>query len=221
MHELIAVVPARGGSKGLPGKNLKPLAGVPLWRRAADQGLDAGASRVIVTTDIAEIIGGMYAGQIEVVARPDDLAGDAVPMAPVLMHALADQRYAGATVVLLQPTSPLRSVEDIRGAVALYGEGGADLVMSVTEADRGVLKYGTIENGMFQPMREAAHCFSNRQALPEVWRPNGAVYVFARDWFLQNVGFESERIKAWPMPIERSADIDSEADFARAEALLV
>ena len=104
--------------------------------------------------------------------------------------------------------------------MAQFREGGVDLVMSVTEADAGVLKYGTLDGGRFVPMRDAAHCFSNRQSLPQVWRPNGAVYVFARDWFLENGGFETDRIGAWPMPAARSADIDSAEDFARAEAAL-
>ena len=218
MSSFFVVVPARAGSKGAPGKNTRNFAGVPLWRRAADQGLSAGATQVVVTTDIKPLIAGGASPGIRIVARPDALGGDSVPMAPVLMHALDDPSLAGATIVLLQPTSPLRSDADIRAGLALYGTGAFDLVLSATETDRGVLKFGTREGARFAPLRQAEHCFSNRQSLPPVWKPNGAVYVFGRDWFLRNGGFVSDRIGMIEMPLERSHDIDTDADFERTEA---
>ena len=217
MTGFVAIIPARAGSKGAPGKNTRLFSGVPLWRRAADQGLSCSASRVLVTTDIQTIIADAQPDWIEVLARPSDLASDTTPMAPVLMHALADPTLEGATVVLLQPTSPLRTDDDIQRCLALYRGGGFDLVLSATETDRSVLKYGTREGDRFAPLRQAEHCFSNRQSLPAVWRPNGAVYVFGRDWFLANEGFVSERIGMVEMPAARSHDIDSDDDFARTE----
>lgn len=218
MSGFVAVIPARAGSKGAPGKNTREFAGVPLWRRAAEQGLAAGADEVVVTTDIASVREGGFSADIRIVRRPDELAGDSVPMAPVLIHALDDPSLAGATIVLLQPTSPLRSDEDIRAGLALYSTGAFDLVLSATETDPGVLKFGTREGDRFAPLRHAEHCFSNRQSLPSVWKPNGAVYVFGRDWFLENGGFVSDRIGMIEMPLERSHDIDTDADFARTEA---
>ncbi len=218
MTGFIAVVPARAGSKGARGKNTRDFAGVPLWRRAAEQGLSSGSDRVLVTTDIDEVLSGSFGERIETVARPANLASDTMPMAPVLMHALADPSLEGATIVLLQPTSPLRSEADIKACLALYHAGGFELVLSATETERGVLKYGTREGDRFAPLRDAEHCFSNRQSLPAVWRPNGAVYVFGRNWFLDNGGFVSDRIGMVAMPPERSYDIDSDADFASTEA---
>lgn len=218
MTKFVAVVPARAGSKGAPGKNTRRFAGVALWRRAADQGLSAGAWKVLVTTDIEIARGNSFPPEIDIVPRPADLAGDTVPMAPVLMHALSNEDLAGATIVLLQPTSPLRSDEDIRDALELYASGDFDLVLSATEIDRSVLKFGVREGDRFEPLREAEHCFSNRQSLPQVWKPNGAVYVFGRDWFLENGGFVSDRIGMIEMPLERSYDIDTDADFERTEA---
>lgn len=214
MSALVAVVPVRGGSKGLPGKNLRAFGPLPLWEHAAHQGLDAGAGRVLVTTDIPGQLAPTR-DRIDVVGRDAALAQDDTPMGPVLMDLLG--RIEGAaTIVLLQPTSPLRQVEDIVEAVALYRGGGHDLVMSVTPADRGVLKYGTLDQGRFTAMRDQAHCFTNRQSLPDVMRPNGAVYVFDKDWFLANGGFATDAIGAHIMPSERSIDIDDDADFRRA-----
>lgn len=217
---LYAVVPVRGGSKGLPGKNLRPLGGIPLWRRAVEQGQAAGAARVVVSTDIPSLLAQDDEASVSFLARPPDLAGDETPMDPVLDHALRSSVPEGAAVVLLQATSPLRSVEDIRAAIALYQTGAFDLVKTVTPTSSGILKYGMMEGDRFIPVADPAYCFQNRQSLPEVMRPNGAVYVFGRDWFLQNGGLATERMGAVVMPAERSFDIDTEEDFVRAEAML-
>ena len=220
MNGFTAIIPARAGSRGRPGKNTALLAGKPLWRWSLDQAREAGATEVIVTTDIEDILSEAPTPGLTLLRRPPELSRDATPMAPVLMHALAGDALAGQTIVLLQPTSPLRTAEDIRAAVDLFAGGSHDLVMSVTEANRGVLKYGTLEGARFTALRDPAFCFTNRQALPPVYRPTGAVYVFNRDWFLQNGGFETDRIGAVEMPAERATDIDTQDDLDRAEALL-
>ena len=216
---LIALVPVRAGSRGLPGKNLAPLAGVPLWRRAADQGAALGAE-VVVSTDIPEILGLPPQAGLRILPRPAALAGDDVPMDPVIAHAL-EALPGPARVVLLQATSPLRSLSDIAAALEMFDAGGWDLVMTVTAADPGVLKWGRLEGGRFRPLGDPAHPFANRQALPPVWRPNGAVYVFDADGFRTRGRLVGPRIGAVPMPAARSADIDDVADFARAEAALI
>ena len=217
--KLVVIVPVRGGSRGLPGKNLAVLAGVPLWQRAVSQGVAVGADEVIVTTDVEDILAGDAGAKVRLLRRPADLAGDATPMAPVMMHALRDID-GPARIVLLQPTSPLRTLDDIRSAIELHESGQFELVKSVTEANAGVLKYGRMDGDKFVPLADPAFCFSNRQDLPPVLRPNGAVYVFDRDWFLQNEGFVSDAIGAVVMPEDRSHDIDTAEDFARAEAIL-
>ena len=220
MTEFIAIIPAGRGSKGLPGKNMVPLAGQPLWRWSLDQARAAGAKRIIVTTDIPGILEAPSEPDVTVLERPAELAGDTTPMAPVLLHALADEGLQGATSVLLQPTSPLRTSGDIRAVLTTLKEGEHDLAMTVTQTDQGVLKYGTLQGTTFAPLRDPAHCFANRQSLPPVFRPTGAVYAFDRDWFLQNKGFETDRIGAVVLPVERSIDIDNQADLDRAAAWL-
>lgn len=214
-----AVIPLRGGSKGLPGKNTRLLVGKPLYRHAVDLALAAGAQRVIVTTDIPEILSAALPHGVQTVERPAQLCGDDVPMAPVLAHALQSAGGEG-TIVLLQATSPLRQVVDVQAALDVFGTGQHELVMSVTEADRGVLKWGCVEGDRFVPLSDPAYCFSNRQSLPPVVRPNGAVYVMQAEWFLARGSFVSERIGLVQMSPARSQDIDTLADFERCEAAL-
>ena len=214
-----AVIPLRAGSKGLPSKNIRPLAGKPLYRHAVDQALLAGAQRVVITTDIPEVLWAELPSQVTLVERPPELAGDTVPMAPVLQHALHTADCHG-TVVLLQATSPLRLPSDIEAALAVFAGGYFELVMSVTSADRGVLKWGTLRGNRFQPLSDPAYCFANRQSLPPVVRPNGALYVLNAERFVASGSFVSERIGVVEMPAERSQDIDSLDDFERCEAAL-
>lgn len=214
-----AVIPLRAGSKGLPGKNTRWLAGKPLYRHAVDVALDAGAERVILSTDIPEILSAVLPPGVQAIERPADLCGDDVPMAPVLVHALQIAGCEG-TVVLLQATSPLRQAGDIQAALHVFSPGQYELVMSVTEADRGVLKWGRVEGDRFVPLSDPAYCFSNRQSLPPVVRPNGAVYVMQAEWIMANGSLVSERIGLVHMSAERSQDIDTLADFERCEAAL-
>ncbi len=214
-----AVIPLRAGSKGLPGKNMRELAGKPLYRHAVDVALEAGASRVILSTDIPEILSADLPPGVHTLSRPEPLCGDDVPMAPVFLHALQATKTEG-TVVLLQATSPLRQVEDISAALALFESDQFDLVMTVTEADRGVLKWGRTDGKRFIPLSDPVHCFSNRQSLPPVVRPNGAVYVTRAEWFLAHESFVSDSMGCVQMSSERSLDIDTMADFERCEAAL-
>ena len=216
---LVAIVPVRAGSRGLKNKNLRLLSGVPLWERAVRQGLQAGADHVVVTTDIEELLA-QEMDRVTFLRRPEELAGDNVPMAPALIHAMENALPGNTRVVLLQATSPLRSVDDIQSALQLFDRGVFDLVKTVTPTASSILKFGTMDDGRFVPVSDPAYCFANRQSLPEVMRPNGAVYVFEREWFLENGGFETNNIGAVVMPEDRSHDIDSEADFQKAETLL-
>lgn len=213
------MIPLRGGSKGLPGKNTRPLAGKPLYQHAVDAALAAGATRVLISTDIQTVLDATHPHCVHLIKRPATLCGDDVPMAPVLSHALETARVSGP-LVLLQATSPLRTPHDIRQALSLLTINDHELVMSVTEADRGVLKWGLVEAGRFTPLSRPEYCFYNRQSLPAVFRPNGAVYAMQAEWFLRRASFVSERIGVVVMPPERSHDIDSLADFSRCEALL-
>lgn len=216
----IGIVPARGGSKGLPGKNIRPLAGKPLFRHAVDQGLSAGLDRIVITTDIPEIFDLDLGPAVVVHHRPADLCGDDVPMSAVLVEVLQWLAVDEARAVLLQATSPLRTPEAIRACVGVYESNDVDLAMTVTEADRGVLKYGTVHDGRFHALRDASHPFMNRQSLPAVYRPNGAVYVFDAGWVCRNGDLRTDSIAVYEMSAQDSIDIDTLEDFERCERAL-
>jgi CMP-N,N'-diacetyllegionaminic acid synthase len=218
--DVVALVPVRGGSKGLPGKNIRPLAGVPLFARAVTQGIRIVGS-CAVTTDIEEILNAPAPDGCRVLHRPNVLCGDEVPMDAVIADAIEQLDLSDATViVLLQATSPLRSDSDITNVLDLHASGKHDIVMSATRVDSGILKYGTIADGRYIPVSRPEYCFTNRQSLPSVFRPNGAVYAFSVGVFRRNEGLATDNIGAVEMPVSRSFDIDTLADFNAVEASL-
>lgn len=220
--DILGIIPLRAGSKGLPGKNLRPLAGKPLYLHSVEQAIRV-LGRCAITTDIAEVLTSRPRRSCRLIPRPVNLAGDETPMAPVLMHVfeyLAQRDALPATAVLMQATSPLRRDEDIAKAVDLYQTGKFELVMSVVKTDPGILKYGFVESGHFKPVSRPEYCFSNRQSLPEMVRPNGAVYVFSPKKFMERGGLATQSIGALEMPEECSIDIDSAGDLQHAESRL-
>lgn len=221
--DILAILPLRAGSKGLAKKNLLPLAGKPLYRHTLDQALRV-VGRCVITTDIAEILDAEPPEGCTVIERPAELAADGTPMDPVLLHLFDTLERDGAlpgTAVLLQATSPLRRDEDIRAAIDLHAGGAFELVMTVTEADSSILKYGFLRDGRFEAVSKPDYCFENRQDLPQVIRPNGAVYVFSPEVFRANGGMSIRSIGAAMMPEHLSIDIDSEADLKAAEEVLL
>jgi len=218
--DTVAIVPVRAGSKTLPGKNTRLVNGLPLYLRAVLQGLRT-VGRVILSTDIEAIDEATLPNGCTLSRRPPALAADDTPMDFVIRHLIDEHGLTGKCLVLLQATSPLRLDSDILAALKLFGTRQYDMVLSVVERDRGALKYGTLQGSTFSAMREQRFCFFNRQQLPAVHGPNGAVYVFEADHFVVVQGFPSSRIGAVEMPIERSADIDTLADFRHVENMLM
>lgn len=210
---LIAVIPLRSGSKGLPGKNVRPLAGKPLYAHTVEHARKAGITQVVISTDINELFEANLGADVNVAHRPAELATDTTPMADVLLHVLANSIVASATIVLLQATSPLRETMDIQRCINLHKGGLYDLVMCVTRADPGVLKCGIAEGGRFLPLSESEHCFANRGELPPVYRPTGSVYVFDADWFRRVGTLAAGSIGMIETPPQRALDIDTLADF--------
>lgn len=221
MHpELIALIPARAGSKGLPGKNIRDLCGKPLYRHSVDSALEAGISKVYISTDIEEIFSHPLPESVSIVHRPPELARDSTTMAEVLLEFLNSTHLGGGTVALLQPTSPLRRPDHIRAGLGLLSDGDCSLVMSVCEANSSVLKWGQLAGDRFQTLSDPRFCFANRQSLPPVYRPNGALYVFDADTFRANRGFSADSIKVVQMSKEDSLDVDTLEDFRNCEATI-
>ncbi len=218
-----AIIPLRAGSKGLPNKNILPLNGQCLYLYAVNAALAAGASRIVISTDIVTVLNAAPINRVECVVRPQHLCGDTVDMATVLLHLIKTENLSG-TLVLLQATSPLRTAAHIQAGLALFNSQNYDLVMGVTPAERSILKWGFLQNNQFMPLSNPQYCFSNRQQLPEVVRPNGALYLFNAAWFINNGGFTGSnltRIGALNMNEKDSLDIDNAADFAACAAVLL
>jgi len=220
--EVLALVVARGGSKGILRKNLVPLGGRPLLAWSLDAALRARTcDRVVVSTEDAEIAEvARCFGAHEIVARPAALARDDTPTMPVVFHALAahpDAEY----VVLLQPTSPLRLPEDIDACVDLCRRHAGHAVVSVTLADPSPhLMVRLDPEACLQPVLDALPGAVRRQDLPPTHVLNGAVYVAGRAWLNTHGRFVTPETRGFVMPRERSVDIDDELDLALAGLLL-
>lgn len=219
---VLAVVTARGGSKGLPRKNVLPLAGRPLigWTIAAAR-TSRCVTRVIVSTDDAEIAAAACTEGADVpFVRPAYLSSDTASSIDVLKHAL--QECPGYDyVVLLQPTSPLRTADDIDGAFQQMLAHRATTCVSVCEVNESPwLMYLRQEDGRITRLLPEPVGGTRRQDLPVAYRLNGAVYFARTEWFLANSRLIDEATVGYVMPPERSVDIDTCADFDRAASLL-
>lgn len=216
---VLALVTARGGSKGLPGKNLKPLAGKPLLAWSVSAGL--GCPRVwrtAVSTEDPAIKAAARAAGAEVIDRPAALAGDLTTSADVVAHALesfgADRPEH---FVLLQPTSPFRTARHVTECLDAYLASDAACSISVAEAAHPPQKDFTLEGGLLRPLFSEDLLNLPRQALPKVYAPNGALYVMASDLFLERRAFFVPPALPFVMSAEDSVDIDTPLDFALAE----
>ncbi|WP_122465400.1 cytidylyltransferase domain-containing protein [Brevundimonas lutea] len=221
-RQVVALIPARGGSKGLPGKNIRPLCGRPLigWSIAAAR--ESGVvDRIVVSTDDEAIAAVALAEGAEVAPRPSSLAGDTALAADLMRHHLAEWRLPDeALVAYLQPTSPLRLGEDISGGAARLIENGWDSLAGFCEAGTHPDAAWRIEGDQPQPWSGKGD-WRPRQDRPSAWALNGALYLFRASAFpADGSSFLFGRTGAWIMPADRSIDIDDIVDFTVAEALM-
>jgi len=220
----VAIVPARGGSKGVPRKNLRPVAGRPLIHHTIEAALRASSvDRVVVSTEDPEIARTSIGCGAEVIDRPRALASDASPTIDTVLHAIDALSAGGACpsiVVLLQPTSPLREPEDIDRGVAMYRKGGCGSVVSVTSTGHPPYWALRIQRGFLSPAFDPRYLRSRRQDLPETYIPNGAIYISSPRAIRRNGGFLGPRARPLLMPPERSVDVDTELDLALVEVLM-
>lgn len=212
---VVALITARGGSKGLPRKNVLPAGGKPLiaWTVSAAQEAQC-VGRVVLSSDDDEIMAVAAAWGCDVpFRRPGELASDTASSMDVVLHAL-DQLPGFDYVALLQPTSPLRTAADIDAAFALLQASGAPSCVSVCEAEQSPYwMYRLAENGKLHALLPEHSTASRRQDLPPVYVLNGAIYIARVDWLRATGSFLAEECIAYVMPRERSIDIDNVEDF--------
>ena len=230
--KVLGLITARGGSKGVPGKNLKLLDGRPLLAYSVEAATDTPLDRLIISTDDPKIADVARSLGCEVpFMRPAALAQDDTPHLPVVEHAVRwvveHERYQPDAVVILQPTSPLRTSADIAAALRMLELSGADSVVSVNEvsAHAHPMRMLRVDDAGFaqlfvtgEPVRRRVN---RRQDLPKAWVMNGAIYAFRTGvLFAAEPSLYGDRVIAYPMPAERSISIDDLEDWAAAEQAL-
>lgn len=221
------LIPARGGSKGIPGKNVKLFCGRPLVSMAVTQALNSAApgDTIFVSTDDDAIAEAAEAcAPVVPFRRPAHLASDTASTYDVILHALDEFKKLGKEferVVLLQPTSPLRSLENIRDAVSLWSA-DIDMVVSVCEARTNPYynAFETSADGTLHISKGDGH-YTRRQDAPKVWEYNGAVYVMTVKSLLRGPMSSFKKIIPSPMEASASVDLDTPLDWMIAESLFL
>ena len=224
---IVGIIPARGGSKGVPRKNIRPLAGKPLIYYSIVGGKKARClNRLIVSTDDLEIADVAQNLRVEVILRPKDLATDDAPMVPVLKHVVTylenEEGYLTDIVVVLQATTPFRRAKDIDQAVQLLVDTGADSVVSVCEAPHTCNPHWVmkIADGRLSPYLDADKGYARRQDLPKVYWRNGQIYAVKKEVLFRTNSVYGVDCRPYIMSGEYHINIDSELDFLLAELLL-
>lgn len=225
--KVLAVIPARGGSKGIRRKNLSLVGGKPLIQHTIESALDCSKiDKLVVSTEDVEIRNVCASLGAELVERPDELSQDETLTYPVVEHALSEveakTKSTYEAVLLLQPTTPFRSRSDIEAAIKTLEESDADSVVSVVDvganhpARMKIIEDGLLKNfsgTTFEDMRP-------RQELNQVFIRNGAIYLTTRKSFFESKSLVGARCLPLVMPAERSINIDGEMDLVFADFLM-
>ena len=220
----VAIIPARGGSKGISRKNLLLLAGKPLVVWSVDAGLGASlVEATYVSTEDAEIAEVAALAGARIIKRPIELASDTAQNDAVMRHALGAIRAEGhepETAVLLQPTSPLRRAEHVDGCIEIYHRVGAASAMSVCAVDYHPGKSIVITNGMVEPFTNDHDMEARRQDMVRAYRQNGAIYITGVADFLSYGQFYKRPCVAYEMERALSIDIDEPLDLELVELMM-
>jgi len=225
IQKIVAIIPARGGSKGIPRKNIRLLAGKPLIAYSIEAALNSKyINRIIISTEDKEIADISRKYGAEVIERPEGLAKDNSQTIDVVKHVLENlkknESYTPDIIALLQPTSPLRTKEDIDNGIELFVNNKCGSVISVCEAIHPVYWTFIIEKYL-KPIF-SWKCFLNkrRQDLPKTYILNGAVYITSFDNLYKYNSFFNRKIIPYIMQFKNSIDIDEKVDFEFVEFLL-
>lgn len=224
MTKILGIIPARGGSKGIPGKNIRLLGGKPLIYYAARAARESGlVDRLILTTDSAEIAEvGKGLGIETPFIRPAQLAQDDTPMFPVIDHALQFIEREGwkpDIILLLQPTAPLRKPEHLQAAVRILSETNCDSVVSVVEVPQHyapdfVLK---LEEGKLQPFLEGGERVTRRQDARAAYSRDGTIYAFRSDVFIHKRSIYGDDCRPLIIRRDQSCNLDTMEDWEEVE----
>ncbi|MGF1825807.1 acylneuraminate cytidylyltransferase family protein [Vibrio splendidus] len=223
--KFVGLVTARGGSKGLPRKNVLPINGIPLIGLTINAAKKCKLiSEVYVSTDDAEIAEISEQFGAKVIQRPDHLANDIASSIDVISHAiewLTERQEPFEDMVLLQPTSPLRTCTHLSEALIKYTERNASLVISVFEpAHTPIKSYIQSDDGSLSGLYSNEAPYERRQDLPKAFQPNGAIYAFSVAEFKKINHFPRANVFPYLMSEANSADIDTIEDLKLVEKRL-
>ncbi len=223
--KILAIIPARSGSKGLTDKNILEMCGKPLLAYAIEAAVKSGVfADVVLSTDskVYSEIAREFGASVPFM-RPAKLSSDIATSSDVIIHVVEELKRLNKkyeAFMLLQPTSPLRTSEDIQMAVELFDEKGANAVISVCETDHNPLWSNTLNKSLLMDNFINKFAKNRRQELPVYYRINGAIYLSKIDYFLKYRDFYHNNSVAFIMNKEHSVDIDDKIDFILAEELM-
>jgi CMP-N-acetylneuraminic acid synthetase len=223
--KVLAIIPARGGSKLLPRKNLKQLGGKPLIVWTIEAALKSRyITKIVVSTDDDEISNLSKKSGVSVIKRPKNLASDTSTSESVILHTLDflnSDDLVFDIVILLQPTSPFRSTLDIDNAYEMMINSRAKSLISVNQTDNKFLKsFIKTPLGYLEGVSKGKYAFMRRQDLPVIFLSNGAIYIIYVNDFLKTKSLFTDKTIEFIMNKEHSIDIDSHDDIATAELML-
>ena len=222
--EVLAIIPARGGSKGIPKKNIRLLASKPLIHYTIHSAQGSKYIQdIIVSTDDDEIANVARSQGATIIKRPSEISSDTSPTIDTILNVIEqceNQCMHPEIVILLQPTSPLRTSSDIDAAIELFMHGECDSVISVVEANHPPYWNMVIKGSYLQPIFDEKTLKMRRQDLPQTYFPNGAIYIASVATLKKNHSFDCPKTKPYIMTADKSIDIDNEFDLFLAETLL-
>jgi len=220
-NTLLGIIPARKGSKGIKGKNFALLNGKPLIAYTIEAAVNSGAfTKIVVTTDSEDIKKIAESYGIEVIERPDDLCTDNASSLEVIAHTLEYLDNSYDAFMLLQPTSPLRSKEDINNSVSLFNSAEHKSLVSVTDVKHSPYKMLVMEDDVPKPLFSKEQMTMPRQKLPKALHVNGAIYISVAKDFLTTKDLFMQPLALYTMDEKSSVDIDTPLDLIIAEAIL-
>lgn len=214
----IAIIPARGGSKGIPNKNLAEVGGQSLVTRAVNSAIQSGViDAVVVSSDDRNILEAAKIAGAIAVERPADLATDTAAIEDAIAHALqkfSESHPTPTTLVLLQPTSPLRQASSISDAVLLFNENGSvGSVYGVTESEHHPYKTFIATDSTLLPVGSIEDLSRSRQDLPKAYRQSGSIYVVGVQDFLESNSLYVSPVRWIEVGREEAIDVDTPADL--------
>ena len=223
---ILGLIPARSGSKGIPGKNMKLLKGKPIiWYTIEAALASKYIHRTVVSTDSEEIANIAREAKAEIpFIRPANLAQDDTPMNEVLIHAIQEMErinWPPDVLVLLQPTSPFRTTNHLDIAIEKFLESSASCLISVRKVRDNPYWIKTLDEGYLCPFLENEKSFHTRQSLPLFYYPNGAIYIWKTNTLLNSTQQLPVETIPYEMDVYSSLDLDEEIDWLFAEFLLL